>query len=50
MIAGAKQAAQEVGISIYARGAIDDDDVKGQQYIINQAIYKEQCLGLLFAR
>lgn len=49
VISGSQQAAKEVGVRVYARGAIDDDNVKGQQHIINQAIHTEQCQGLLLA-
>ena len=49
VIAGAEQAANEIGIKVYARGAVSDDDAKGQHLIINQAIYIEKCQGLLLA-
>ena len=49
VIAGAEQAANEVGITVYARGTVNDDDEEGQQFIINHAIYTEKCQGLLLA-
>ena len=49
VLAGAQQAAQEVGMTVYGRGAVGEDNVRGQRYIINQIIYKEKCQGLLLA-
>jgi ribose transport system substrate-binding protein len=49
VISGAQQAAQEIGVTIFDRSAITDDNSTAQHYIIKQAIYKKKCKGLLIA-
>jgi len=48
VIKGANQAGKELGIEIYARGAVDEANVEGQRYIIESTI-KFGCKGLVLA-
>jgi ribose transport system substrate-binding protein len=48
VIKGANQAGKELGIEIYARGAVDEANVEGQRYVIESTI-KFGCEGLVLA-
>ena len=48
VIKGANQAGKELGIEIYARGAVDEANLEGQRYIIESTI-KFGCKGLVLA-
>lgn len=48
VIKGADQAGKELNLKIYARGAIDENNIAGQRHIIESAI-KSGCIGLVLA-
>ena len=45
---GAELAGKELGVDIYARGAVNEGDIEGQRLVIEE-IKKLRCLGLLLA-
>jgi len=49
VIGGSKKAATELGLTIYARGAVDETDSKGQRYILDLVINKKMCQGVVLA-
>jgi len=48
VIKGAHQAGNELGIEVYARGAVDEANMSGQRQVIN-FIMKQGCKGLVLA-
>ncbi|SHO57280.1 substrate-binding domain-containing protein [Vibrio quintilis] len=49
MINGARLAGKELGIDVFARGTVNDNDTKGQKFILDNLMEKYRCRGVLIA-